>query len=63
MAALLGVGIFIISLVVFGYILPRNGKPHRIVGTQFEPYAAIAVVGSAAFGLGLVVVWIVDWAV
>ena len=44
--ALIGV---IISVGLLWYFLPRQGKTHRLVGTQLEPYIAIAFCG----GLGL----------
>jgi hypothetical protein len=37
-----GAVIFAISAVLFWYCLPRGGKTHRFVGTELEPYIAVA---------------------
>ncbi len=60
MNALIGFGILAVTGFLFAGALPKNGKPHRLVGTQWEPYFAIAFVGGAALGTGLVAVWAVE---
>ena len=60
MNALIGLAIFVVTLFLFWRTLPKNGKPHRLVGTEWEPYFVILFVGGAALGIGLVAVWTVD---
>jgi hypothetical protein len=37
-----GAIIFVVGAVLFWYCLPRGGKTHRFVGTELEPYIAVA---------------------
>jgi hypothetical protein len=37
-----GAIIFAVGAVLFWYCLPRGGKTHRFVGTELEPYIAVA---------------------
>lgn len=37
----------------FGICLPRNGVPHRLVGTAWEPYVAVAFCAAAALSASL----------
>jgi hypothetical protein len=60
MNAIIGFGIFLATLLLFWRVLPRNGKVHRIVGTQWEPYLAILFVGGVGLGLGLVTLWLIQ---
>jgi hypothetical protein len=47
---LLGVAVAIITGIVFWRCLPRDGKTHRFVGTEWEPYIGVAF--CAGFALG-----------
>jgi hypothetical protein len=47
---LLGVAVTIITGIVFWRCLPRDGKTHRFVGTEWEPYIGVAF--CAGFALG-----------
>ena len=60
MGALAGAGILGATALLFWRVLPRNGKIHPLVGTQWEPYFAILFVGGAALGIGMMAVWAVD---
>jgi hypothetical protein len=60
MGAAIGAGIVGLTAVLFWRTLPRNGKTHFLVGTQWEPYFAILFVGGAALGLGMMTVWIAE---
>ena len=60
MDALFGAGIIGATAFLFWRILPRDGKAHYLVGTQWEPYFAILFVGGAAVGIGMVAVWVVE---
>jgi hypothetical protein len=46
-------GIALIGLAVarFFYSLPRDGKPARFVGSAWEPYIVICVIGGLALGV------------
>jgi hypothetical protein len=37
-----GVTVLVVTAIVFWLCLPRNGVPHRLVGTAWEPYVAVA---------------------
>ena len=60
MNALIGFGILAVTLLLFWRTLPRNGKTHALVGTNWEPYFVIVFVGGAALGIGMMAVWAVD---
>ena len=60
MNALIGFVILVATIVLFTGVLPRNGKVHRLVGTQWEPYFAIVFVGGAALGIGMMALWAVE---
>jgi len=49
-----GVLVLIVTGAVFALCLPRNGKTHRLVGTEFEPYVAVALVAGIALGFSMV---------
>ena len=46
-----GVIIFILTAIVFWYCLPRDGKLHRFVDTEWEPYVGVAFCSAVALGL------------
>ena len=57
-----GIGVFIVTAIVFWYCLPRDGKTHRFVGTEFEPYVGVAFCSAIALSLtmlisGAITVW------
>ena len=60
MTALIGLGILVITLLLFWRVLPRNGKVHFLVRTQWEPYFAIVFLLGGGFGVGLLVMWAVE---
>jgi hypothetical protein len=54
--------IFILTAIVFWYCLPRDGKTHSFVGTEFEPYVGVAFCSAIALSLtmlisGAITVW------
>jgi hypothetical protein len=55
-----GVVVFCVTVALFVYCLPRNGKPHRFVGTEFEPYAAVAFTAGVALGFTTILSAILD---
>ena len=46
-----GIGVFIVTAIVFWYCLPRDGKLHRFVDTEWEPYVGVAFCSAVALGL------------
>ena len=48
-----GVIVFILTAIVFWYCLPRDGKLHRFVDTEWEPYVGVAFCSAVALGLTL----------
>lgn len=45
---IVGLVVFAITAGLFVYCLPRGGKMHRFVGTEFEPYVAVAFTAGGA---------------
>jgi hypothetical protein len=48
-----GVIVFVLTAIVFWYCLPRDGKFHRFVDTEWEPYVGVAFCSAVALGLTL----------
>jgi hypothetical protein len=46
-----GVIVFVLTAIMFWYCLPRDGKLHRFVDTEWEPYVGVAFCSAAALGL------------
>jgi len=46
-----GVIVFVLTAIVFWYCLPRGGKLHRFVDTEWEPYVGVAFCSAVALGL------------
>ena len=46
-----GVSVFVLTAIVFWYCLPRDGKLHRFVDTEWEPYVGVAFCSAVALGL------------
>ena len=49
-----GLAVFLVTAIVFWYCLPRGGKMHRFVGTEFEPYVGVAFCSAVALGLTMI---------
>jgi hypothetical protein len=48
-----GAVVFLVTAAVFWLCLPRNGVPHRLVGTAWEPYVAVAFCAGFALSCSL----------
>jgi len=48
-----GVIILVLTAITFWYCLPRDGKFHRFVDTEWEPYVGVAFCSAVALGLTL----------
>jgi len=43
-----GVVVFVVTAIAFWYCLPRDGKLHRLVDTEWEPYVGVAFCAAVA---------------
>jgi hypothetical protein len=59
---LAGVGVFLLTGLVFWYCLPRGGKPHRFVGTEVEPYVGVAFCSAVALSFTMMLSGAINWA-
>ena len=48
-----GIVVLIVTVGIFLFSLPRGGKYHRFVGTEFEPYVAVAFTAAVALSFTL----------
>lgn len=48
LSLIVGIAIFLITGAVFWMCLPRGGKTHRLVGTEWEPYVGVAFCTAVA---------------
>ena len=46
-----GAAVLLLTAFVFWYCLPRDGKLHRLVDTEWEPYVGVAFCSAVALGL------------
>ena len=50
-----GLALMLVAIVVFYYSLPRKGKTAWFVGTEWEGYVVVAIIGALGVGLLLVI--------
>ncbi len=55
-----GLAILVLTGIVFWSCLPRGGKTHRFVGTEFEPYVGVAFTTAVALSLTLSLSGVLD---
>ncbi|MES1155524.1 MAG: hypothetical protein ABUL48_03740 [Pseudorhodoplanes sp.] len=55
-----GIAVLIVTVVAFIAFLPRDGKMHRFVGTEWEPYVGVAFTSAVALGLTMTLSAILD---
>jgi hypothetical protein len=48
-----GIVVLVVTAGLFVFCLPRGGKYHRFVGTEFEPYVAVAFTAGVALSFTL----------
>jgi hypothetical protein len=48
-----GIVVLIVTVGIFLFCLPRGGKYHRFVGTEAEPYVAVAFTAGVALSFTL----------
>ena len=51
---------FVITAGVFWYSLPRDGKTHRFVGTELEPYVAVTFCSGFALSFTMILSAVLD---
>jgi hypothetical protein len=42
------------TVVLFWSLLPRGGRTHRFVGTEFEPYVAVLLTSMVALSFTMI---------
>ena len=57
-----GIVIFVLTAMAFWSCLPRDGKTHRFVGTEWEPYVGVAFCSGIALSVtmllsGAITLW------
>lgn len=48
-----GIVVLVVTVGAFIFLLPRGGKMHRFVGTEAEPYVAVAITAGVALSFTL----------
>ena len=43
-----GIVVFVVTGAIFWALLPRGGKTHRFVDTEWEPYISVAICAGVA---------------
>jgi hypothetical protein len=43
-----------LTVVLFWVLLPRGGRTHRFVGTEFEPYVAVLLTAMVALSFTMI---------
>lgn len=56
----LGLLVFVIAGLAFWRCLPRDGKLHRFVDTEWEPYVGVAFCSAFALGFTLILSGVLD---
>ena len=49
-----GVVVFVLTAIAFWYCLPRDGKLHRFVDTEWEPYVSVAICSGVALSFTMI---------
>jgi hypothetical protein len=57
-----GVAVFVVTAVIFWYCLPRDGKMHRFVDTEFEPYVGVAFCSAIALSFTMILSGVINMA-
>ena len=55
-----GIITFVITAALFWYCLPRDGKMHRFVNTELEPYIAVAFCSGFALSFTMILSAVLD---
>jgi hypothetical protein len=55
-----GIVVFLVTGAVFFALLPRGGKRHRWVDTEWEPYISVAICAGVALSLTMTLSGVLD---
>jgi hypothetical protein len=55
-----GLLVFVVTAALFVHCLPRDGKYHRYVGTELEPYVAVGFTAGIALSFAAILTAILD---
>jgi hypothetical protein len=58
---LAGVMVLFATAALFWALLPRGDRTHRFVGTELEPYVAVALTGMVALSFTLILAGILSY--
>jgi hypothetical protein len=58
---LAGIVVIVLTAVTFAALLPRDGKPYRLAGTEYEPYVGVAFTAAVALGCTLALSGAIDF--
>ncbi len=51
MTLIFGLVLVVLATAAFIYSLPRGGRPARFVGTEWEGYVVVGLIGAIGIGL------------
>jgi hypothetical protein len=55
-----GIMVFLLTAAVFFALLPRGGKRHRWVDTEWEPYISVAICAGVALSFTMTLSGLLD---
>jgi hypothetical protein len=55
-----GLGVLLITGLIFWMCLPRGGKLYRFANTEWEPYIGVAFTAAVALGFTMVLSSVLD---
>jgi hypothetical protein len=55
-----GIMVFLLTAAVFLALLPRGGKRHRWVDTEWEPYISVAICAGVALSFTMTLSGLLD---
>jgi len=55
-----GAVVFVVTGFLFWRCLPRGGKMHRFIDTEWEPYVGVAFTAGVALGFTMILSGVLD---
>jgi uncharacterized membrane protein len=52
---ILGVAVLAATIAALIYCMPRGGKSHRLIGTEWEPYLGVALTSGLVLGVMMLI--------
>jgi hypothetical protein len=59
---LAGIVVMMLTAIALWMLLPRGGKKHRFVGTEWEPYVGVALTSAVALGCTMILSGAINFA-